>query len=392
MSKSKRLLSLVLALLMTIALFTGGAIATNENGTDETATDAAADNSPIGDFTDVTWANQYAEAIAVLVAAGITNGDGDATTFNPKGNLTRAMAATFMARIALTKKNADLLLKSETGFKDVGADHWASGEIAWARANGVIAGYPSATDDTYTFEPDGNLTGVQILRMLLGVLNVDKVTELTGDMWATNTMSYAIRLGLLENIFMDDYNSNVTREQMAQLILNAMCASGYTDVQQIGNDLVTLGGVWVQGANPLYVRNGLSRRQTENTDATDDGTFAPDAAKRGTRVTPYGLLFYRWQMAETGMGITSWKWDTKNERPVVDPIIADPTTTGGLPLGLLRNVFKVFVNGAVTSTNPNNNFTLIGWDTSNPTIGGLVGLTTAQEADAWRYYSMGDGY
>jgi len=47
MSKTKRLLSLVLALLMSVALFAGVSLAT-----DATATDAQTPGKPIGTFTE----------------------------------------------------------------------------------------------------------------------------------------------------------------------------------------------------------------------------------------------------------------------------------------------------------------------------------------------------
>ena len=198
MSKSKRLLSLVLALIMVFALFAGAASADNgDNGAETTS--AITDNSPIGDFTDVTWANPYAEAIAVIEAAEITQGDGDRNTYNPAGTVTRATVAAFIARTGITAARANLLLPGETGFPDVGRDHWANRYIAWAVSQNVISGHVDRDGNRY-YAPDDMLTGVQILKMLCGVLNVDKVAELEGDLWQTNTMHYAAQLGLLEGM------------------------------------------------------------------------------------------------------------------------------------------------------------------------------------------------
>ena len=77
-------------------------------------------------FADTDEINaKYAEAVEVMTALGIIDGMTD-TTFVPDGTLTRAQAAKIISYV-LFGDAASLIVKSETKFEDVSADHWASG-------------------------------------------------------------------------------------------------------------------------------------------------------------------------------------------------------------------------------------------------------------------------
>ena len=165
---------------------------------------------------------KYAEAVEVMTALGIIDGMTD-TTFVPDGTLTRAQAAKIISYV-LFGDAASLIVKSETKFEDVSADHWASGYIAALTDAGVIAGM---TDTT--FAPEAKVTGYQWAKMLLCAMGYagnyatgyDQIFE--GQFWTANVAKYAKAAGLLDA--MDDgyfLANNIAREEAVQMSFYAM--------------------------------------------------------------------------------------------------------------------------------------------------------------------------
>lgn len=52
-------------------------------------------------------------------------------------------------------------------FPDVPGDHWAAGPIAWAKANGLVAGFPDGT-----FKPDAGATRAQVVVYMKRLYNL----------------------------------------------------------------------------------------------------------------------------------------------------------------------------------------------------------------------------
>ncbi|MDR2530622.1 MAG: S-layer homology domain-containing protein, partial [Oscillospiraceae bacterium] len=343
MSKSKRLMSLLLVLATVFALLSG--VSAFAEGEDAEPTAAPVDNTPVGTFTDVTWANPYAEAIAVLAAASITKGTGEGT-FAPSEKVTREQVAMFIARAANGVENTNKLLPSNTKFTDVPSDDTYSGAISWCISRGAIDGWQEL-DGTWKYGPKNNVTILQILKILDGVLGVSNVAPIANDdNWQTNVISYAVKLGLLEDITFTSYNDEVTREQMAQFILNAISAHGYTEYQKILGQPFKLPGVWVRGADPLYEVNFLSRVQAET-----PGTAVNLVTGGIEVVNPFGELAYQWKHTLTTKAITDWKLDTKNEKVVGEPIVITEDNYAQFAYAW-PNVFKVFLNGECISGQP----------------------------------------
>lgn len=95
------------------------------------------------------------DAVGRLNALGIVVGYGDGS-FKPEQNITRAEYAAIVVQ-ALGLGEAAKYVKGNTKFKDVKADHWASGVINVAVSQGILAGYPDGT-----FKPEKMLVTMRL--------------------------------------------------------------------------------------------------------------------------------------------------------------------------------------------------------------------------------------
>jgi len=194
----KKFLSLVLALVMAMSLVTVSASA--------------------ADFTDEASIDPiYAEAVDVISALGIVSGNNGA--FMPQDNLTRGAAAKILAGVKL---GADLAAKlpKTSAFTDVPAGSTFAGYISYLKDEGIVGGYGNGT-----FGPSNKLTGDAFLKQVLGVLGYKADVEgynVTG--WQVSVAIDALGAGLLNGL--ENFNSAalITREQAAQIILNALQA------------------------------------------------------------------------------------------------------------------------------------------------------------------------
>ena len=117
----------------------------------------APDVAVTNQFKDVASDTWYAKAVAWAVANGITNGKDAVDTFKPTDTCSRAEIVTFLARLAKAANTA-----ASTQFKDVSADDYFAGSVAWAVNNGITNG-KNATD---TFLPKDGCTRAEIVTFL----------------------------------------------------------------------------------------------------------------------------------------------------------------------------------------------------------------------------------
>lgn len=196
----------------------------------------------------------YDEAVQLLSALNVlngydTDGDGKGDTFKPGANITRAELTVMLSYMVanedavngtyndIAKLNADY--KTLCSFADSKA-HWAAGFIAFCAGNGFISG--RAAD---TFDPEGNVTVAEAAVMLLRVLGYDAATEEYGTTKGTvkgyNTQLDARNAGLLNGLEAVDFFAAATREQVAQLFLNAL------DAETVGYNYTLTPGLSLAG-------------------------------------------------------------------------------------------------------------------------------------------------
>jgi len=146
MKNFKKALSLVLALAMIFGMTTFASAA----------------------YTDAAQVTDK-EAVEVMTAVGVFNGISGA--FQPAANLTRAQAAKLICYLAVGEDVAEAL-PTVAIFKDVDTTHWANPYIAYLYNEGVVSGVGAGK-----FNPNGNVTGYEFGKMLLGCLGYDAAKE-----------------------------------------------------------------------------------------------------------------------------------------------------------------------------------------------------------------------
>ena len=179
----------------------------------------------------------YDEAVQLLSALNVlngydTDGDGKGDTFKPGANIKRGELAVMISYMVanedaiggtyndIAKLNADY--KSLCTFADSKA-HWAAGFIAFCAGNGYVSGRGADK-----FDPEANVTVAEAAVILLRVLGYDAATEEYGTSKGTvkgyNTQLDARNTGLLNGLENVDFFAPATREQVAQLFMNALDA------------------------------------------------------------------------------------------------------------------------------------------------------------------------
>ena len=162
------------------------------------------------------------EAVDACTALNIIGGYPDGS-FKPEGNITRA-EVTKMICVALNGgKEPNLATNATPTFSDVRTNAnsaWAEGYIESCAAQGIVSGVGGGK-----FAPNGNVTGVQLAKMLLVSLGYKSENEgFTGNAWATNVNVRAAQKGLYEGLEKMDTSAAITRDNAAQMVWNALQA------------------------------------------------------------------------------------------------------------------------------------------------------------------------
>ena len=194
----KKLLAMELALVMTLSL--------------------AVSASAFKDDKDVSA--DYAEAVAVLNGMDVFKGYEDGS-FKPQGNITRAEVATIIYRIYtgdVAKNDKSGLYSTYNKFSDMTGAGWAAGYIGYCANAELVKGYPDGT-----FKPSGNVTGYEVLAMILRAVGYDKNGEFSGADWSLNVAKYAEQLGVLKNVAKTtNLGAPATRELVAEILFRAI--------------------------------------------------------------------------------------------------------------------------------------------------------------------------
>ena len=191
------------------------------------ATVASAKPADFADAKDV----KNTEAVDVLSYIKVLEGYPADNTFKPAKNITREEAAKIIAIFANKSTDISSLYTSANPFADM-KGRWGESYVAYGYRAGIIAG-KNAT----SFVPKANVKGTEFLKMVLVVLGYDQNKEgLVGSSWAVNTLELAKAKKLLAGLGKDfDANAALTRDQAAQIMLNALKAEKVVYGQTITN-------------------------------------------------------------------------------------------------------------------------------------------------------------
>ena len=142
-------------------------------------------------YTDVTPGTITDEAVSILSNLNILTGFEDGT-FRPEETVTRAQMAAIICRTLGYESQAESS-KGFTVFNDVAADHWASGYVNVAQAQGIINGYGDGN-----FGPEDQVTYEQAVKMIVSALGYDLAAQGRGG-YPTGYLAIASAEGITKN-------------------------------------------------------------------------------------------------------------------------------------------------------------------------------------------------
>jgi len=191
MQRTKRIISVIVALLMVLSVMVPMASA--------------------AEFSDVATTHKYYTAISNLSAYGILDGFEDGT-FHPDDNVTRAQ----FAKIICFALNAGASTTGpvETGFSDVDPEHWAAGNIKMAASRGIINGMGDGT-----FSPEANIKFEQAVKMIVCALGYGNHALKSGG-YPQGYINVAVDLKLLKGLAAEDnkQGKDASRGTIAKLV------------------------------------------------------------------------------------------------------------------------------------------------------------------------------
>ena len=205
MRNLKKFLALVLAMMMTLSLM----VTVNASSFE--------DYDSIGDT--------YKEAVNVLSALDIIKGYGEDDPnegkFLPKNPITRAEVAAMLYRIAHNDPDESQasIYKDYNWFPDVKPNNWFAGVVNYCANATYLKGYPDGS-----FGPGKNVTGYEVLAMVLRVVGYGQNGEFEGSGWQIRTASYGRIAGLTKNIKEGTLGQPATREMVAEIMFQALQA------------------------------------------------------------------------------------------------------------------------------------------------------------------------
>lgn len=339
MRNLKRALSLALATVMTMGLMVVG---TGASYADVKATDNV-------------------EAIEVLQAVGIMTGDENGD-FNPDANVTRNEIAVIMSNLL----NLDYdYYRGTNPFVDV--PDWAAPYVAACAAEGVVAGIGNNM-----YGGSNDVTAAQAALMIMKALGYFQYQADFENDWQIATIRQASYINLFDNI-----NANaetaLTRNQIAQLVLNGLKANMVTFTGTVGTEIkLPDGTTWNSGYQAEYTPITNANKKY---DSIDVGTT--NIANDDRYYVQLGEELYNGDLKLTddtdvfGRPARYWEYDGKEIGTYVntDLLVQEYTTkvTGDTLYNLLsRNTveqykFDIVIDGEYEQPNGADNY----WFTKN---------------------------
>ena len=157
---------------------------------------------------------KFKSAVAEMSEKGIIGGFPDGS-FGPKKTLTRAQAAKIICVMLEGEEGANALTKTETGFADVPASHWAAKFVAYCADKGIVAGVGDGK-----FDPDGKLSSAAFAKMLLVAYGAD-ASAMTGKGWIEGVRQTAAPTFLAYNL--KEFSTvSLPRQEACQMAFNAI--------------------------------------------------------------------------------------------------------------------------------------------------------------------------
>lgn len=124
----------------------------------------------------------------------------------------------------LKRYEEDIKTHTLESYEDISSQAWYLNELSNLIALGVISGYKDET-----FKPDNNIKVDEFIKLVLTTLDYD--IENAEAYWAQNYIEKAIQLNLITSTKKDDYTRNITRGEMALIVVKALNLSYEEDMK-----------------------------------------------------------------------------------------------------------------------------------------------------------------
>ena len=326
MRNLKRALSLALASVMVLGLMVVGSGAS---------------------YADVT-SEENQEAIEVLQAVGVMVGD-DNGNFNPDRNVTRNEMAVVMSNL-LDLKVEDFNA-ADIPFTDVPS--WAVPYVAACYADGITAG----TSET-TYGGSNTVTAVQAALMMMKALGYFQYQGDFEQEWSLAVIKKGSEIGIFDGITVNR-TSPLTRNDVAQMALNALKADMVTFTGDVGMEIPIAGGSTI---NVGYKAEYTSRTGSNSKYNAIVGGKT-DIAQQGQYYIQLGEELYNGDLKlntnatdDFGRPANNWRYNGKDIGSYADK--ADATYTAKVKVGdiyadlglgstIAKGDVTVYVDGAL---------------------------------------------
>ena len=222
---NKKIISLVLALVMVLGTFTSVFA--------ETAPKAKAKEEVKKTETKKAEAGEKVEKVVgkdnkiqYIIDKKLVEGYEDGT-YGLDKNIKRSEITRLLVLANGNEELAKQLQGSMKIYSDVDAKHWANGVISVGTtvpsdANGIamLAGYPDGS-----FKPENDVTYAELAKMLVVLAKKDLTADMVKNAkWATDWMTWAAQLGILNDVTINDSNKAANRADAFTMIYNALYA------------------------------------------------------------------------------------------------------------------------------------------------------------------------
>ena len=211
MRNLKKFLALVMAMVMSFSLML--------------TANAASKYDQVKEWTDKDQVTEeFIKAVDVL--SGMKVYQGDENGFRPGSNITRAEVAALIYRLSTgdTGNEKKDLYTTVHPFVDVKADDWFAGYVGYCWNAGYIKGTTATT-----FNPYANVTGYEVLAMVLRAMGYDQNNEFTGSQWILRVSSTATQRELLNDVKSAHYDATLhlasRRDVVASILFHAAQAA-----------------------------------------------------------------------------------------------------------------------------------------------------------------------
>jgi hypothetical protein len=283
MRNLKKVLALALALVMTLSVMSFASAA--HAGTS---------------YTDDASITDYDEAIQVLTQLGIFKG-GDGNEFDANATITREQAAAILYRVYTGDVN-DESVELTAGtymaakFTDVVEGAWYTGYVGYCYNKGLMKGY-----DNGKFGIGDNLTGFQMLVMVLRAIGYDQEGEFTGADWELQAASKGYKDGITTTLRGVALSSEISRGAVAELMFRAVVKTqtvSYNKTTGYTKNNATIAGNIFNLAGTQAVANAIKSGV-----AVNDANVVNLITRSTTAAyDKYGAPYYSWYLPDDSNG------------------------------------------------------------------------------------------